>query len=563
MNQTLKNWIAKLSGTAKAISTSDNVSKDEAFSRLISDGVPDELRADLKVFAGDLVDRKYENVHGAQVPGSIESSVEKLTSDFIALTSLHIDKPTGSESVAKKNGKVKDGGDDTLDDEEDSDNFSLKTGKKVAADFCDLAEFTKVKAKDNVYGDVIEYQDSYLFKVGDYPDKEFSLTDEEMENAVELFPGLPKPKVNYAHNANPGPLDNKMGYVKEIRKDGDKLFGTVVVPKWLGDELPDVPKVSCEWDRDDKVLTGLALVTYPRIKDAALMADTLMAAFNNATSKEFNSMSYETNPHQKFHDIAACMGAECSGSSNFSVKQLAAYAKAAGFDSNTADFITPALLKSIQKHHDSAVDDGASCSEFAANMKAGNPLAHQYDFKGKRNYFNMSEVNDTMVKPAEFSQLQADFAAAVEKSKELEAKNLALETKVTEFATTLEAVNVELEKTRKDSQFASDSGYLELLKADGRLTPAEFDKWVEVAKENPIVFATAKDALDLRTPVINMESVRLTSPQRAADASKFGGDPNKFAKNEVNKVMSRDSVQYSVALKTVCKENPGLAELIG
>lgn len=109
-----------------------------------------------------------------------------------------------------------------------------------------------------------------IFEAGDYPDKEFSLTPEEMAAAAAQFKPVP---VDLEHV--PTILDGKLGQLTEVRvdEDGKTLLGTVMVPQWLDSLLEEGSrKVSCTWNRATKQLEGLALVNRPRVADAALMA---------------------------------------------------------------------------------------------------------------------------------------------------------------------------------------------------------------------------------------------------------------------------------------------------
>lgn len=109
-----------------------------------------------------------------------------------------------------------------------------------------------------------------IFEAGDYPDKEFSITPEEMKEAVGEFTPVP---VDLSHTSTV--LDGKLGHLQavEVSEDGAQLFGTVALPKWL-DSLIEAGerKVSCTWDKATKRLRGIALTPTPRITDAVLMS---------------------------------------------------------------------------------------------------------------------------------------------------------------------------------------------------------------------------------------------------------------------------------------------------
>ena len=112
-----------------------------------------------------------------------------------------------------------------------------------------------------------------LFEAGEYPDKSFRLSREEMEAAAAAFAPMP---LNLEHLGALGVetvLDGRLGSLTRIWTDGNELFGEAEVPAWLCEAMAGAPlRVSCEWNRNTKTLAGLALVALPRVADAALMA---------------------------------------------------------------------------------------------------------------------------------------------------------------------------------------------------------------------------------------------------------------------------------------------------
>ena len=119
-----------------------------------------------------------------------------------------------------------------------------------------------------------------LFATGDYPDKNFSLTDEEMSAAVAAFMPV---RNNLEHK--PTILDGQLGELRSVECRGSELFGTVAVPAWLNTLLGSDPlKASLEWTRDTKQIVGNALVLNPRVADAHLVA--AFTAAQNPPEKE-------------------------------------------------------------------------------------------------------------------------------------------------------------------------------------------------------------------------------------------------------------------------------------
>jgi hypothetical protein len=201
-----------------------------------------------------------------------------------------------------------------------------------------------------------------VFEAGDYPDKAFAITPEEMLLAVEGFSPVP---VDLEHV--PTPLDGKLGELRsvEVGPDGWSLTGTVALPRWLDAALEGSErKVSATWDRATKTLQGLALVRNPRVTDAALMAAFAVDEVANGTVKVddlatwFVSFAKHDTPEgqyvmQELHNVAARYGAVCK--------------------SGNAQMASAHEASALQKIHDMAADHGAKC----ASAKAGTPSPYR------------------------------------------------------------------------------------------------------------------------------------------------------------------------------------------
>jgi hypothetical protein len=171
-----------------------------------------------------------------------------------------------------------------------------------------------------------------IFRAGDYPDKQYSMTAAELVDAAKDFRPVP---IDLSHTSTV--LDGHLGSLFEVEAKGDELHGSVRMPRWL-DSLLDAGrrKVSCYWDRETKRLQKLSIVPNPRIEDAVLMA-----AFANGEH------TYQgTSVIQSLHDDAARAGAVCKASNS---------RKASQFHSSSE-------LSAIQAIHDTAVAGGAQCS---------------------------------------------------------------------------------------------------------------------------------------------------------------------------------------------------------
>ncbi len=106
------------------------------------------------------------------------------------------------------------------------------------------------------------------FELGDYPDKQFSLNEQEADVAIGAFKELP---INLEHM--PTLFDDKLGQVRRMWRKGKDLFAEYAIPNWLHAVTGGEPiRISSEWDRFTKRPVAAALVLSPRISDAVMMA---------------------------------------------------------------------------------------------------------------------------------------------------------------------------------------------------------------------------------------------------------------------------------------------------
>ena len=436
----------------------------------------------------------------------------------------------------------------------------------------------------------VVYDNSKLFKVGDYPDKNFSLSDEEMEKAVSEYTQN-SAEIDYAHCPFPGPLDGKMGTVSSIRKEGDWLFGSVSIPKWLDDVLPKDKKVSCEWSRGDKNLVGLALVTHPRVEGAELMSifNASQEAIESKVEPRVNfmAMKYEKNPMQKVHDMCACMGAECPGKAGFSAEDFEAKVSAIfadtegvalfGFDKeDLAEFMTPDMLKSVQEAHDHSKGSGASCTQFANRVKAGKQLAHGYYGTGDYAPFSALKENDEMneQEQAEFTALKAErdnlqtklteatatTADFTNYKTEVAAQLRKKDEEAVEFTAQIVSLQTAMDAQKADAQFSKDEAFIDRLVTAGKMTPAEKDKHVELAKNKPVVFADMRELLEAREPYAKFSGAIIGGS--AAQAKYEGGSDAyaEFSKLRDEKMATNPGMTKAQASVAVATENKELGK---
>ncbi len=356
--------------------------------------------------------------------------------------------------------------------------------------------FSLNKKRETDDGYVI--REGLIFEAGDYPDKKFQLSQEELLAVSADF----KPaSINLEHISTI--FDGKLGFLSNVKPlaDGSALYGEAKLPKWFDDLFADEPiKVSCEWNRKNKSIKGLALTTRPRIEDAALMSafsDMLVSEGKEesaAFSESLAAFEYEVDKNktwagadvlQRIHNICSESGAVCWDPDK----------------TEGADFIAKKEAESIQKMHDASVKGGAKCYFMPANYsktekdETMNPIEK---LKAKFNDWAKEVQLEETPEEVKASELEAKFAQLEEKintekaaleakfselaeaaklEKEiLEAKNKeladALAAKTAEVETFSTSKNEEVEKTNKEVAKAKVE---DLVKA-GKLVPAKSEQ---------------------------------------------------------------------------------------
>jgi hypothetical protein len=130
----------------------------------------------------------------------------------------------------------------------------------------DVATFSVSAANSPAEASDVTYTGK-IFEAGSYPDKAFSLTEDELLDAAAAFSEVHN---NIEHK--PSPLDGKIGKLTGVVARGKELFGTITVPKQLRDLIGATLKPSLEWDSATKRIVGNALTLTPRIQGAECVA---------------------------------------------------------------------------------------------------------------------------------------------------------------------------------------------------------------------------------------------------------------------------------------------------
>jgi hypothetical protein len=243
-----------------------------------------------------------------------------------------------------------------------------------------LAIFSLPHAPDKVDGlDVL--RSGKLFQAGDYPDKEFSMSEAELAAAVAAFEAC---DIDLEHT--PTVLSGKLGRLESVTlsDDGKSLHGIVRLPKWLDDQLGETEcKVSATWDRVTKQLKGLALVIDPRVPDAVLMA--AFAAF--AAEEGRHDTRTGQSVVQRLHNVAAEAGAVCTPPSG-GAKPNGSVGMASQHESEV-----------VQQIHDLTTAHGADCAALSP-QDAQYPKNTDYPMFSAPGATTAAPATTTVAKPA-------------------------------------------------------------------------------------------------------------------------------------------------------------------
>jgi hypothetical protein len=127
-------------------------------------------------------------------------------------------------------------------------------------------------SQKRVDGDHVVIPCPIIFRCGDYPDKNFSLSPEEADACV--IHDFSPVELDLEHK--PTVLSGKLGKLSKIEmnsQDPYLLGGEVRIPCWLDSVLgADERKLSAAFCRNTKKLIGCGIVRNPRVNDAAMMA---------------------------------------------------------------------------------------------------------------------------------------------------------------------------------------------------------------------------------------------------------------------------------------------------
>lgn len=116
-------------------------------------------------------------------------------------------------------------------------------------------------------------KDAKIFEAGEYPDKGITITESDLDTIVSNFTEAP---VKVEHTDSP--LD-PLGLVKRVWRRGKDLFGRLSFPGEIAAflERRGIRKLSVALLKDPLSLAEVSIVISPRITDAALFSDEVLA----------------------------------------------------------------------------------------------------------------------------------------------------------------------------------------------------------------------------------------------------------------------------------------------
>jgi hypothetical protein len=112
-----------------------------------------------------------------------------------------------------------------------------------------------------------------IFRLGDYPDRQFSINEAEADAACAAFVPCDADLEHFSVKGTRTVLDRKLGRLLRIWRNGQELWGEASVPRWLDTILaPTERSISLAFHPETKQVLSWGWVRQPQISDAALMA---------------------------------------------------------------------------------------------------------------------------------------------------------------------------------------------------------------------------------------------------------------------------------------------------
>ena len=337
-----------------------------------------------------------------------------------------------------------------------------------------FATFSTANASISDIPGYIVYRDKFLFPEGDFPDKQFSITGDELATQAAITEQVP---LDHAHSSPVcrGPLDGKFGFARNFtvkdRNGKRALFGDIYVDDRIHPLLSTgETNLSCTWTRTDKRLHNIALVTDPRIEDAVLMA-----AFAQARSApEKGTM----NPKLMQDLLAAFKRGEITDA------QLAVFMGA------PAGSAPAGQTKDVNQ---GVVNDGTGPNPSGGQPAGGKP------FKKKKGKASVVMGSIAGAPTANMSKDTNDEIAQL-KRKLAEFENKAHVSQTETLLAEIRSATAAFSNKQKEVEMAQFSGEITELANSMKFSPAQITEFRRIAAAQPAAFAQMLPVLQQSLP---------------------------------------------------------------
>ena len=380
----------------------------------------------------------------------------------------------------------------------------------------------------SVAGDFVVRRGTF-FQIGDYPDKQFALTEAEADAAIARFAPVP---LNVEHI--PTIFDGKLGTVRRLWREGKNILAEYVIPRWLHEVTRgEAIKISSEWSRQSKTAQGGAFVLNPRVADAVMLA--------------------------AFHHIPAGRQA-LSAQSDVSNVQMAANPCSMDAARDGKEWERMSLLTGIKALFQRV---GLPAQEIDAQLN-GLP-ANDSVFVSSENVLNAQALPMTgeaaapqrvgenpagVAEPPAVSSLQTGLPGSAD---EENARFAVLEAELARLRQTAQTAQEEALAAQDAARFAADTQIIDGWVRGMQMAPAEAEQWRLIAQATPAVFAAAVPALNARAALPQLAGFggATIRASETADAGRLEALTRQRMKDR--------NMDYTAAFKEVCGENRELA----
>lgn len=443
------------------------------------------------------------------------------------------------------------------------------------------------------------YRKGLIFRAGQYSDKGFEMTPEELLTAANEFEPVP---LDVEHI--PSIFDSKLGSLLAVEPsdDGWELYGVAKIPKWLNDihgENEPI-KVSCTWQRDTKKLNRLALVRNPRVGDAALMAAFTANEIQSSTSEDHFKDTvlkflqwFSTNDAEKSGEFGGMMGESPGSFVLQSIHNMCAHSGAICDPTNVEveedeedenegkgengngyksyrpiGFVSKKESDTFQRIHDLVIKQGAKCypeKDFNTNntntQKEDSTMASLKDLIKSITTLSAAlpeSVLDTPVVSPEATPAPAvEHSDNVDELEKLKAELSAAQEKLNQVEA--EKAQVEAEKAQAEQELLNSEAneFAENLIQAKKITPASSEfarKLYLVGKTSDATFNNEESILDLVKGLLESLEPHNFTDEVMTDVAVLGAKPVKVDEIEEARRIATEYAKNASKNRTTEKE---------